>query len=158
MERDARTIASETRLEADFCIIGAGPAGITLARELAELRRSVILLESGGAEADGELQALNDGVVIRVPVSRSPRDTTPAGWRRGSSVEHVLRGPHGSQIRSARSDRLRAACGNPAQRLAIRPDPSRALLPACAYRVRIGRVRRRRDSLGEPRASVPADT
>jgi choline dehydrogenase-like flavoprotein len=67
MERDARTIASETRFETDVCIIGAGPAGITLAKELAALRGSVILLESGGADADGELQALNDGVVIGSP-------------------------------------------------------------------------------------------
>ena len=35
MELDARELEAETRLEADVCIIGAGPAGITLARELA---------------------------------------------------------------------------------------------------------------------------
>jgi choline dehydrogenase-like flavoprotein len=57
----------ETRLQADICIIGGGPAGITLARELAELQGSVILLESGGADADGESQALNDGAVIGSP-------------------------------------------------------------------------------------------
>jgi choline dehydrogenase-like flavoprotein len=67
MERDARSIVPETRLQADVCIIGAGPAGLTLARELAELRGSVILLESGGPDADGESRSLNDGEVIGSP-------------------------------------------------------------------------------------------
>lgn len=33
----------------DFCIIGAGPAGITLALRLAGNGRRVLLLEGGGA-------------------------------------------------------------------------------------------------------------
>ncbi|MGH9379104.1 MAG: FAD-dependent oxidoreductase, partial [Thermoanaerobaculia bacterium] len=35
-------------LEGDVCIVGAGAAGITLARELASARRRVVLLEGGG--------------------------------------------------------------------------------------------------------------
>ena len=64
MQLDARRIEPGARLDADVCIIGAGPAGITLAREVARFRGSVLLLESGGLEADGELQTLNDGAVI----------------------------------------------------------------------------------------------
>src|SRR4051794_39562239 len=64
MQLDARTLEGKTRLEADVCIVGAGPAGITLARELAASGRSVILLESGGPGADADAQLLNDGPVI----------------------------------------------------------------------------------------------
>jgi len=43
------------------CIVGAGAAGIALARELAGGRLSVALLESGGFEWDSETQALYQG-------------------------------------------------------------------------------------------------
>jgi choline dehydrogenase-like flavoprotein len=48
MHRDALTIRDDEVLEADICIIGAGPAGITIAHELAGSDVHVILLESGG--------------------------------------------------------------------------------------------------------------
>src|SRR5262245_13824862 len=67
MELDARRLEPEARIDADVCIIGAGPAGITLARELTRLRGSVLLLESGGLDADDELQALNEGAVVGSP-------------------------------------------------------------------------------------------
>lgn len=67
MELDARRLEAGTRLDADICIIGAGPAGLTLARELNALSRSVILLESGGLDFDDEHQTWNDGVVIGSP-------------------------------------------------------------------------------------------
>lgn len=58
MIEDARTLAAGTRLQADICVIGAGPAGTTLALELAELGRDVLLLEAGGLEDDPDLSAL----------------------------------------------------------------------------------------------------
>ena len=42
-------------------VIGAGPAGITLAMELASTGLSIILLESGGIDFDDRAQSLNDG-------------------------------------------------------------------------------------------------
>ena len=45
---DARTLPDGTRLEADLCVIGAGAAGITLARELGGGTLRVAVLESGG--------------------------------------------------------------------------------------------------------------
>jgi choline dehydrogenase-like flavoprotein len=48
MHRDALTIRDAEVLEADICIIGAGPAGITIAHELAGSDVHVVLLESGG--------------------------------------------------------------------------------------------------------------
>lgn len=44
-----------------MCIVGAGAAGITLARELAGASRRVLLLESGGFTADAKTQALHQG-------------------------------------------------------------------------------------------------
>jgi choline dehydrogenase-like flavoprotein len=67
MELDARKLEPGDRLDADVCIIGTGPAGTTLARELTGFRGSVLLLESGGLEADGGIQALNEGAVIGSP-------------------------------------------------------------------------------------------
>jgi choline dehydrogenase-like flavoprotein len=67
MERDARELEAGTRLAADVCIIGAGPAGLTLARELTASHGTVILLESGGADSDAGVQALNGGSVVGSP-------------------------------------------------------------------------------------------
>jgi choline dehydrogenase-like flavoprotein len=47
---DARSLSPEEHLEADVCIVGAGPAGITLALELLETGARICLLESGGVE------------------------------------------------------------------------------------------------------------
>ena len=49
------------QIDADICIIGGGPAGITLALELANTSLDVVLLESGGETYSVRTQALNDG-------------------------------------------------------------------------------------------------
>jgi len=61
---DARTLPQNYMIEADVCIIGGGAAGITLARELSDGRRKVVVLESGGFEYDVGTQALYAGEVI----------------------------------------------------------------------------------------------
>ena len=58
---DARTVPGDKTFEADLCIVGAGAAGITIAREFADQGFSVILLESGGFEFEQETQALYRG-------------------------------------------------------------------------------------------------
>jgi choline dehydrogenase-like flavoprotein len=55
---DARTIPSNAVLEADTCIVGAGAAGIALAREFIGSRLKVLLLESGGTEIEADTQDL----------------------------------------------------------------------------------------------------
>jgi choline dehydrogenase-like flavoprotein len=54
--------ASDTRpVSADVCIVGAGPAGITLAGSLVGAGVSVVIVESGGWGEDFEAQELNHG-------------------------------------------------------------------------------------------------
>ena len=50
-------------VEADVCIIGAGPAGLAIASALAATGRSIVLIESGGEAEDPDAEALNDGDV-----------------------------------------------------------------------------------------------
>jgi choline dehydrogenase-like flavoprotein len=48
-------------LRANVCVVGAGPAGITLARELASRSKRVVLAEGGGMVYEGESQELYAG-------------------------------------------------------------------------------------------------
>ncbi len=66
--QDFRTVEKDRTLEADLCIIGSGPAGLTLAREFAGTGVRVVLLESGGMQPDRDLDALN--TIENVGVSR----------------------------------------------------------------------------------------
>lgn len=63
MIQDADQIVRETVVQADICIVGGGPAGITLAMELAKTGKSILLLESGGSGSTDDTQALNVGEV-----------------------------------------------------------------------------------------------
>ncbi len=59
---DARELDGAA-VSADVCIIGAGPAGISLARRLAGSGLSTIVLESGGLELDLDAEELNRGEI-----------------------------------------------------------------------------------------------
>jgi len=61
MIEDFRSSACPDSFEADVCIVGAGPAGITIAAELANTPWKICLLESGGLRSERESQALNEG-------------------------------------------------------------------------------------------------
>jgi len=64
MIRDADELADDAVLRADLCVVGAGPAGITLALQFLHAGRSVLLLESGGLADEPASQALYDGEVV----------------------------------------------------------------------------------------------
>lgn len=58
---DARSIAEGSQLRADVCVIGAGAAGLTVARALRGSGRSVLVLESGGFEPEPATDDLQRG-------------------------------------------------------------------------------------------------
>jgi len=58
---DFRTIRNGTAIESDLCVIGAGAAGITIARELIGKSLRVCLVESGGLDYEVEPQSLYEG-------------------------------------------------------------------------------------------------
>jgi choline dehydrogenase-like flavoprotein len=58
---DTRTVENNSVFHTDICVIGAGAAGITIAKELIGSRHRVILLESGGLEPDQSTQAIYEG-------------------------------------------------------------------------------------------------
>ena len=67
MHTDARTLPSDTLLEGDLCVVGAGAAGISIAREWIGDRRTVILLEGGGFEYEPRMQELYRGDNLGLP-------------------------------------------------------------------------------------------
>ena len=70
----AANIADKARLEADLVIIGAGAAGITIAKRLAGTPHRVILLEGGGQEFDETSQEFYKGAIAGQRLS--PLDKT----------------------------------------------------------------------------------
>jgi len=58
---------SPTLTAFDLCIIGAGAAGITLAREFIGSTTRVCLLESGGLEYSADVQKLAEGKIVGFP-------------------------------------------------------------------------------------------
>lgn len=58
---DARFIPTNQEIHTDICIIGAGAAGISIAKEMSESQLSVTLLESGGLSFDKATHFLNAG-------------------------------------------------------------------------------------------------
>jgi choline dehydrogenase-like flavoprotein len=61
--RDLQSVDGD-RLEADVCIVGAGAAGITIARELDGCGRRVVVLEGGGRSVAPGAQDLYGSVVV----------------------------------------------------------------------------------------------
>ncbi|HVU15924.1 MAG TPA: GMC family oxidoreductase [Candidatus Didemnitutus sp.] len=67
MHIDARTLDNGSLIEGDLCIIGAGAAGISIAREFFGTAVKVILLEGGGLDYDLRVQKLYDGKTTGQP-------------------------------------------------------------------------------------------
>jgi choline dehydrogenase-like flavoprotein len=60
---DERRIDDHDVIQTDICVIGAGPAGITFAREFIGTSAHVTVIESGQFDYDEEVQRLADGDV-----------------------------------------------------------------------------------------------
>ncbi len=67
MHTDARTLENGTLIQGDLCIVGAGAAGISIAREWANSPLNVVLLEGGGFDFEPEMQALYRGDIVGQP-------------------------------------------------------------------------------------------
>jgi len=61
MIEDFKSPSCPDAFDADLCIIGGGPAGITIAAELANSPWRICLLEGGGLDSEHASQALNAG-------------------------------------------------------------------------------------------------
>lgn len=64
MHLDARKLDDGTVLETEICVVGSGPAGITVARGLEASGSDVLVLESGGRRRERHMQKLNVGEVV----------------------------------------------------------------------------------------------
>src|SRR4051794_22275811 len=64
---DARQIRSGSDIAADLCIIGAGAAGIAIAREFIATTTAVCVVESGGLDHASDAEALAKGDSIGLP-------------------------------------------------------------------------------------------
>jgi choline dehydrogenase-like flavoprotein len=64
---DGRAVPDGAALDTELCIIGAGPAGITLAHALIGHPLKVLLLESGGFEFDDAVQGLSEHDSVDLP-------------------------------------------------------------------------------------------
>lgn len=62
MFKDFKKIFSNKVMEYDICIIGSGPAGISVAKQLLETNKRIAILESGGLEIEDEYHDLNQGI------------------------------------------------------------------------------------------------
>lgn len=67
MIADARSVAQEDVIDTDVCVVGAGVAGLTLARELSGRGLQVLVLESGALTLDDDTQALYRGEGVGLP-------------------------------------------------------------------------------------------
>lgn len=64
---DGRSVPNNALIETDVCIVGAGVAGVTVARELIGTNVRVCVLESGGLDPDSRTQSLYTGENVGHP-------------------------------------------------------------------------------------------
>jgi choline dehydrogenase-like flavoprotein len=64
---DTRSLTDGTVLDTDLCVIGAGAAGITLARQFIGRQTRVVVLESGGLDFEANTQQLSAGEETGLP-------------------------------------------------------------------------------------------
>ncbi len=95
MKLDAANLSAGQVLQADLCVIGAGAAGISVARSFAGSSTDVLLLEGGGLQTTERSQALYEGemaTIYREGTRRADYDRTYVGRSRlrffGGTTNH----------------------------------------------------------------------
>jgi choline dehydrogenase-like flavoprotein len=64
---DLNTLTDGTSFTSDVCIVGAGAAGITIAREFLGTRHKILVLEGGGFDPEADSQKLFESEVVGLP-------------------------------------------------------------------------------------------
>jgi choline dehydrogenase-like flavoprotein len=113
---DGRSVERGSTIQPDLCIIGAGPAEITLALQLLNSDVSVFLLEKGGLNWGRRAQEMADlrveGTVTLHP--KEPESGHPAGqpWRGVAFccqwTQSILRCDHRCQTMVGRSPTIQS--------------------------------------------------
>lgn len=85
---DLHELEPNTVLHADLCIVGTGPAGMSIAAEFAGTKTRVLLLEAGGREWETDTQALYE--IESAPPRQMNQDILRARMLGGSS--HIWTG------------------------------------------------------------------
>ena len=57
---DLNQLEDNSIIDVDLCVVGTGPAGVSIAKEFGGTKTRVLLLESGGLEEEFPVQALYD--------------------------------------------------------------------------------------------------
>ncbi|KOF16887.1 glucose-methanol-choline oxidoreductase [Ensifer adhaerens] len=78
--RDLRSITPDTEFRPDVAIVGGGPVGLTIARELANSRCRVLIIESGGTDFAAAQQTLNSVVNVGEPFARDGVESPGRGY------------------------------------------------------------------------------
>jgi choline dehydrogenase-like flavoprotein len=114
---DANELPENTEIDCDICIAGSGPAGITIASELADAPMRVCLIESGGLEPPRAIKDSSVAEQLGVPLDlakfRGHAFGGASNWWGGRRGRWFRLKPDGSS-------RLRGTILGPQQRLAVR--------------------------------------
>ena len=66
MISDLDEYENNSTINADICIVGAGVAGLTIAREYLGTHTNVLIIESGGKKDESRTQRLYDSDVVGI--------------------------------------------------------------------------------------------
>ena len=95
---DGRKLLEGARLEFDLCIVGGGPAGLTVAYELRESGLSICVVESGPLRPEDRYERLNEAVSVDSDLA--PAVDTRARALGGSAHRwDLFSGEFGSRVR-----------------------------------------------------------
>jgi len=84
---DGSSVPIGETIEADLCIVGAGPAGLSVAAHFLGTNQRVYVLESGNEHPDARSRALSDGDSIGHPYFPLPDASATTGWYRRQSEQ-----------------------------------------------------------------------
>lgn len=87
--RDLRALDNTAEFEAELCIVGSGPAGLSIAKEFVGTSVNVLVVESGGIVEDLETQSLS--WIENVGVPREPNHIT-SRYRILGGTSHIWTG------------------------------------------------------------------